>query len=114
MSTLADFNDFIAAVRKDTGIASFVPDESGLVSVRVDDTYNVNLQFVEATGKVLCFIEITTLQKDAPAAGRSPARKDKGGTAAQAAYTPPSAAARANRPRRIGSRAREAAARSSR
>ena len=68
MSTLADFNDFIAAVRKDTGIASFVPDESGLVSVRVDDTYNVNLQFVEATGKVLCFIEITTLQKDAPAA----------------------------------------------
>ena len=68
MSTLADFNDFIAAVRKDTGIASFVPDESGLVSVRVDDTYNVNLQFVEATGKVLCFIEITTLPKDAPAA----------------------------------------------
>ena len=68
MSTLADFNDFIAAVRKDTGIASFVPDESGLVSVRVDDTYNVNLQFVEATGKILCFIEITTLSKDAPAA----------------------------------------------
>ena len=68
MSTLADFNDFIAAVRKDTGIASFVPDESGLVSVRVDDTYNVNLQFVEATGKVLCFIEITTLPTDAPAA----------------------------------------------
>ena len=67
MSTLADFNDFIAAVRKDTGIASFVPDESGLVSVRVDDTYNVNLQFVEATGKVLCFIEIATLPKDAPA-----------------------------------------------
>ena len=68
MSTLADFNDFIAAVRKDTGIASFVPDESGLVSVRVDDTYNVNLQFVEATGKVLCFIEITALPKDAPTA----------------------------------------------
>ena len=66
MSTLADFNDFIAAVRKDTGIASFVPDESGLVSVRVDDTYNVNLQFVEATGKVLCFVEVAELPKDAP------------------------------------------------
>ena len=66
MSTLADFNDFIAAVRKDTGIASFVPDKSGLVSVRVDDTYNVNLQFVKATGKVLCFVEVAELPKDAP------------------------------------------------
>ena len=66
MSTLADFNDFIAAVRKDTGIASFAPDESGLVSVRVDDAYNVNLQFVKATGKVLCFVEVAELSKDAP------------------------------------------------
>ena len=68
MSTIADFNDFIAAVRKDTGLAPFVPDESGLVSIRVDDTYNVNLQFVEATGKILCFVEVAELPKDAPAA----------------------------------------------
>ena len=66
MSTIADFNDFIAAVRKDTGLAPFVPDESGLVSVRVDDTYNVNLQFVEATGKILCFVEVAELPKAAP------------------------------------------------
>ena len=66
MSTIADFNDFIAAVRKDTGLAPFVPDESGLVSVRVDDAYNVNLQFVKATGKVLCFVEVAALPKDVP------------------------------------------------
>ena len=66
MSTIADFNDFIAAVRKDTGLAPFVPDESGLVSVRVDDAYNVNLQFVEATGKILCFVEVAELPTDAP------------------------------------------------
>ena len=65
MSTIADFNDFIAAVRKDTGLVPFVPDESGLVSVRVDDAYNVNLQFVEATGKILCFVEVAALPKDA-------------------------------------------------
>ena len=65
MSTIADFNDFIAAVRKDTGLAPFVPDESGLVSIRVDDAYNVNLQFVEATGKILCFVEVAALPKDA-------------------------------------------------
>ena len=68
MQTKSDYEQFLAEVRKVSGIESLKADESGLVSVRVDDTYNVNLQFVEATGKVLCFIEITTLQKDAPAA----------------------------------------------
>ncbi len=68
MLTKTEYDNFLAALRKETGLEAFAADESGLVSVRVDDTYNVNLQFVEATGKVLCFIEITTLQKDAPAA----------------------------------------------
>ena len=31
----------------------------------MDDTYNVNLQFVEATGKILCFIEVAELPTDA-------------------------------------------------
>ena len=68
MGTREEYDAFLTALRKETGIEAFAADESGLVSIRVDDTYNVNLQFVEATGKVLCFIEITTLQKDAPAA----------------------------------------------
>ena len=57
---------FLAEVRKASGIESFTPDDSGLVSVRVDDAYNVNLQFVEATGRVLCFIEVAELPIDAP------------------------------------------------
>ena len=68
MSTKSEYETFLATLRKETGLDALAADESGLVSVRVDDSYNVNLQFVEATGKVLCFIEITTLQKDAPAA----------------------------------------------
>ena len=68
MLTKTEYDNFLAALRKETGLEAFAADESGLVSVRVDDTYNVNLQFVEATGKVLCFIEIATLPKDAPAA----------------------------------------------
>ena len=63
---MRDYNEFMAEVRKTTGIETLVPDESGLVSVKVDDTYNVNLQFIEATGKVLCFIEVAELPKDAP------------------------------------------------
>ncbi len=68
MTTLEDYKRFLADVRKQTGIESLVPDDSGLVSVRVDDAYNVNLQFVEATGNVLCFVEVAELPTDAPKA----------------------------------------------
>ena len=65
MKTKDDYNKFLSDVRSASGIESLTPDESGLVSVRVDDAYNVNLQFVEATGKVLCFVEVATLPSDA-------------------------------------------------
>lgn len=61
-----DYHDFLAQLRKETGIAAFSADETGLVTVRVDDKYNVNLQLVEATGRILCFVEIAVLPKDAP------------------------------------------------
>jgi len=60
------YDDLLAQARKETGIESLVADESGLVSVRVDDAYNVNLQLVEPTGRVLCFVEVADLPKDAP------------------------------------------------
>ena len=65
MKTKDDYNKFLSDVRSASGIESLTPDESGLVSVRVDDAYNVNLQFVEATGQVLCFVEVATLPPDA-------------------------------------------------
>ena len=68
MHTKSDFETLLTNLRKETGIESLVADESGLVSVRVQETYNLNLQFVEATGKILCFVEVATLPKDAPAA----------------------------------------------
>ena len=68
MQTKSDYGNFMDAVREATGIESLKADESGLVSVRVDDAYNLNLQFVESTGKVLCFVEVATLPKDASAA----------------------------------------------
>ena len=60
MKTREDYDNFLSDVRKASGVEALTPDESGLVSVRVDDAYNVNLQFVEATGKVLCFVEVKT------------------------------------------------------
>lgn len=65
LKTLSDFATFLTVIRQETGISSFVADETGLVSVRVDDVFNVNLQFVEASGKVLLFAEIATLPKNA-------------------------------------------------
>ena len=68
MKTQEDYSLFLAEVRKVSGIESLRSDETGLVSVKVDDTYIVNLQFIEATGKVLCFVEVTQLPMDAPKA----------------------------------------------
>ncbi len=65
MKTRDDYDRFLADVRKTTGIDALTPNETGLVSVRVQDEFNVNLQFVEATGKILCFIEVAELPKDA-------------------------------------------------
>ena len=66
MTPRENYNNFLQQVREETGIESLVPDEAGFVCVRVDDAYNVNFQFVEATGKVLCFIEVAELPADAP------------------------------------------------
>ena len=65
MNDIENYRSFLAEVRKASGIEAFAADETGLVSVRVDDRYNVNLQFVAATGKVLCFVEVATLPPDA-------------------------------------------------
>ena len=65
MPTLDEYKTFLSAIRQQTGLDSITPDESGLVSVRVQDEYNVNLQFVESSGKILCFIEVAELPKDA-------------------------------------------------
>ena len=65
MTTKDSYAKFLAEVRKETGIESFTSDETGLVSVRVDDAYNVNLQLVERTGRLLCFVEVAELPHDA-------------------------------------------------
>ena len=68
MKGIEDYTAFLAKVREETGIAAFKPNADGLASMRVDDAYNVNLQFVEATGKMLCFVEVMALPSDAPKA----------------------------------------------
>ena len=68
MKGIEDYKAFLTKVSEETGIAAFKPNEDGLASMRVDDAYNVNFQFVEATGNVLCFIEVAELPPDAPKA----------------------------------------------
>ena len=64
--TFEEYRGFLAKVRKETGIEAFSADQGGLVSLNVDGHYNVNLQFVEPTRRVLCFIEVAELPHDAP------------------------------------------------
>ena len=61
-STLEDYKGFLAKLSEKTGL-NFTPDESGLVSLRVDDAYTLNLQYVAATSKILCFVDVATLPK---------------------------------------------------
>lgn len=65
MASKEDYLKFMSEVRKVSGVDMLTPDETGLVSIRIDDAYNVNFQFVEATGKALCFVEVATLPSDA-------------------------------------------------
>lgn len=66
MKTLDDYKSFLAAFRKLTGIEAFTADETGLVSVSVDGDFNLNLQFIQHSGKVLCFVEVCQLPHEAP------------------------------------------------
>ncbi len=63
-----EYDVFLAAVRSATGLDMLVPDEGGLVSVSVDDKFNLSLQLVASSGMILCFVEVTTLPDDTPAA----------------------------------------------
>ena len=65
MATLQDYKQFLSIVRRQTGVDAISPDDSGLASFRVQDEYNANLQFVEETGTILCFVEVARLPKDA-------------------------------------------------
>lgn len=62
ISTLEDYKGFLGKVSERSGL-DFTPDEGGLVSLRVDDTYTLNLQYVAASSKILCFVDVATLPK---------------------------------------------------
>ena len=68
MPTIDDYKTFLETIRKQTGLDMLVPDDDGLLSFRVDDEYNINLQFLEVSAKILCFVENATLPSDADVA----------------------------------------------
>ena len=61
-----DYKSFLNGIKDASGLPMLVPDDLGFVSIRVEDAYNVNLQFIEANAKILCFIEIMKLPASAP------------------------------------------------
>ena len=65
MPNIDDFKNLLATIRKQTGLDMLVPDDDGLLTFRVDDQYNISLQFLENSAKILCFVEVATLPSDA-------------------------------------------------
>ena len=66
MQSIEEFQQFLNSVSKLTGQELLAADERGLVAVTVDGELALNLQFVPATGKVLCFVEVAQIPADAP------------------------------------------------
>ena len=66
MMTMQEYKTFLGQVAKAAGLATLEPDDDGLVSLRVEDEYTLNLQFIAATGKILCFVEIAQLDHETP------------------------------------------------
>ena len=66
MTTMQEYKTFLGQVAKAASLATLEPDDEGLVSLRVEDEYTLNLQFIPATGKILCFVEIAQLDDEAP------------------------------------------------
>ena len=64
MPTIDDYKNFLAIIRKQTGLEMLVPDDDGLLTFRVDDQFTINLQFIENSAKILCFVEVATLPSD--------------------------------------------------
>ena len=62
--TFEEYTVFLAEIRKLTELDMLVPDETGLVTFRVNDTYTMNLQFITDSSKILCFVEVMTLDHD--------------------------------------------------
>ena len=67
MTTAENYAKFLEELRKESGLAMAVPDDDGLVSLRVDDKYNLNLQLIEASARILCFVEVASIPPDTPA-----------------------------------------------
>ena len=65
MATKEEYNAFLEGIRKQTGLDMMVPDGFGMVNLHVQDEYDAHLQFIEKTGKILCFVELMALTKDA-------------------------------------------------
>ena len=52
MPTIDDYKDFFADLCKRTGIKALESADTGLVSVRVQDEYNVNFQFLKPSPSI--------------------------------------------------------------
>lgn len=60
-ATLQDYIAFLEKVADETGIEAFRSDPSGLVGLNIEGEYDLHLQFVQTTSKILCFTQVLEL-----------------------------------------------------
>ncbi len=62
---MEQYRAFLEKVAEVASIGDLTPDEDGLVSLKIDDSVVLNLQYVSKTSKIFCFVDMCELPADA-------------------------------------------------
>lgn len=63
--TLEQYSDYMKEVGTQSGLGELKADADGLISLGIEDLYEMNIQFISQTSKILIFVELLKLPKDA-------------------------------------------------
>ena len=62
---MEQYREFLGKVAEVASISDLTPDEDGLVSLKVDGSVGLNLQFIPQTSKIFCFVDMCDIPVDA-------------------------------------------------
>ena len=62
---MEQYRAFLEKVAEVASISDLIPDEDGLVSLKVDGAVGLNLQFIPQTSKIFCFVDMCDIPVDA-------------------------------------------------
>lgn len=62
---MEQYRKFLEKVAEVASVGDLTPDEDGLVSLMIDGSFGLNLQYVPQTSKIFCFVDMCEIPADA-------------------------------------------------